>query len=427
MATVLLKNSFTTTSVPAGLSAGELAVNVFDRKLFVGNAVGGVVTLVDPNALVTSVNGATGAVQGVSTAVGGTGISVSGATGSVTITYNIQSQSNKAAPVAADLIQINDGSITNQPRNATIGTVLDIIAGDVAVSNTGASTYSGTLSSTKGGLGTNNSVGTNGQILVAQSTIEGDPIIPTLYVAKSLGTGTGISTTTGEGTLQINNTGVLSFNGSTGAVTGITAGGANTFTQLNTFSAGITSTTLYASAGVTFNSISSHTGLATFNGGLTANGATFSGLATFNGGLTANGATFSGNVNLQDKTISRVELLDYFERYVDLGDFTNKAAQIPIDLSTAQVFRTKLTVACTGLTLSNIPDNANANAVGFSLLFVGDGNARTMNWTIGSTGISWAAGTAPTYTSTANKVDIYSFLSTNGGSNWFGFVGGQNF
>ena len=178
---------------------------------------------------------------------------------------------------------------------------------------------------------------------------------------------------------------------------------------------------------MTFNSISSHTGLATFNGGLTANGATFSGLATFNGGLTANGATFSGNVNLQDKTISRVELLDYFERYVDLGDFTNKAAQIPIDLSTAQVFRTKLTVACTGLTLSNIPDNANANAVGFSLLFVGDGNARTMNWTIGSTGISWAAGTAPTYTSTANKVDIYSFLSTNGGSNWFGFVGGQNF
>ena len=461
MGKILVKNSFTAASVPAGLSAGELAVNVTDKKLFVGNAVGGVVTLVDANALVTSVNGATGAVQGVSTAVGGTGISVSGATGSVTITYNIQSQSNKAAPVAADLIQINDGSITNQPRNATIGTVLDIIAGDVAVSNTGASTYSGTLSSTKGGLGINNSAGTNGQILVAQSTSEGDPITPTAYVAKSLGTGTGISTTTGEGTLQINNTGVLSFNGSTGAVTGITAGGANTFTQLNTFSAGITSTTLYASAGVTFNSISSHTGLATFNGGLTANGATFSGLATFNGGLTANGATFSGlatfnrgltangatfsglatfsggltangatfsgNVNLQDKTISRVELLDYFERYVDLGDFTNKAAQIAIDLSTAQVFRTKLTVACTGLTLSNIPDNANANAVGFSVLFVGDGSARTMTWNIGSAGISWAAGTAPTYTSTANKVDIYSFLSTNGGSNWLGFVGGQNF
>ena len=36
-------------------------------------------------------------------------------------------------------------------------------------------------------------------------------------------------------------TGVSSFNGLTGAVTGITAGGINTFTQLNTFSAGISS------------------------------------------------------------------------------------------------------------------------------------------------------------------------------------------
>lgn len=65
MAKVLLKNSFTAASVPAGLSAGELAVNVTDRKLFVGNAVGGVVTLIDPNALVTSVNGATGAITDV--------------------------------------------------------------------------------------------------------------------------------------------------------------------------------------------------------------------------------------------------------------------------------------------------------------------------------------------------------------------------
>jgi len=62
MAKLLIKNSFTATSAPAGLSAGEIAVNVTDRKLFVGNAVGGVVTLIDPNALVTSVNGIPGAV-----------------------------------------------------------------------------------------------------------------------------------------------------------------------------------------------------------------------------------------------------------------------------------------------------------------------------------------------------------------------------
>ena len=62
MAKVITKNSFTPGSAPSGLSAGEIAVNVPDKKIFVGNAVGGVVTLHDQNAVVTSVNGATGAV-----------------------------------------------------------------------------------------------------------------------------------------------------------------------------------------------------------------------------------------------------------------------------------------------------------------------------------------------------------------------------
>jgi len=62
MAKILTKNSFTSGVTPSGLSAGELAVNVSDKKLFVGNAVGGVVTLHDQNNVVTSVNGATGGV-----------------------------------------------------------------------------------------------------------------------------------------------------------------------------------------------------------------------------------------------------------------------------------------------------------------------------------------------------------------------------
>jgi hypothetical protein len=137
--------------------------------------------------------------------------------------------------------------------------------------------------------------------------------------------------------------------------------------------------------------------------------------------------TVLSNVNLQDKTLSRVELLDYFERYSDLGDFTAKATQVAINLSTAQVFRMRITVACTGLNVTNVPDNGNANAVGFTFLLVGDGTGRTMNWTIGATAVTWAGGTAPTYTSTNNKTDVYSFLTRDGGTTWFGFVGGQNF
>ena len=62
MAKILTKNSFTTGVTPSGLSAGEMAVNVVDKKIFVGNAVGGVVTLHDQQNVVTSVNGITGPV-----------------------------------------------------------------------------------------------------------------------------------------------------------------------------------------------------------------------------------------------------------------------------------------------------------------------------------------------------------------------------
>jgi hypothetical protein len=65
MAKILTKNSFIAGSAPSGLSAGELAVNVIDKKLYVGNAVGGVVTLHDQQNVVTSVNGATGDITNV--------------------------------------------------------------------------------------------------------------------------------------------------------------------------------------------------------------------------------------------------------------------------------------------------------------------------------------------------------------------------
>lgn len=42
------------------------------------------------------------------------------------------------------------------------------------------------------------------------------------------------------------------------------------------------------------------------------------------------------------------------------------------------------------------------------------------------TGVKWAAATAPTLTSGSNKVDVFTFLTIDGGTTWYGFVGGQN-
>lgn len=79
MAKIKIKNSVTSGSVPAGLSFGEVAVNIPDKKIFVGNAVESTITLYDPNNHVLSFNGSTGAVSFVNYVA-----SVNGSTGAVT-------------------------------------------------------------------------------------------------------------------------------------------------------------------------------------------------------------------------------------------------------------------------------------------------------------------------------------------------------
>lgn len=93
MAKIITKHSTSSSSVPSGLTTGELAVNITDKELFVG-AVAGTVSLTG----VKTYNGVTGAVQGVSSANGFTGavtwgacsgLAISSSGGS--ITYGIAS------------------------------------------------------------------------------------------------------------------------------------------------------------------------------------------------------------------------------------------------------------------------------------------------------------------------------------------------
>jgi len=141
--------------------------------------------------------------------------------------------------------------------------------------------------------------------------------------------------------------------------------------------------------------------------------------------LTPSGGDVSMNANMgmNDKTLSRVEFLDYFER-LTTPNINAKNSTLTLDLSLSQVFSVSLNNAITTLTISNVPDNGNANAVGFTLILVADGTARSVTW---PANVKWPANTPPTLTSTNAKADIFSFISTDGGSNWYAFVGGQNF
>ena len=63
-------------------------------------------------------------------------------------------------------------------------------------------------------------------------------------------------------------------------------------------------------------------------------------------------------------------------------------------------------------------------------LIVNSATAGSITWQSGTTAygaIKWPSGTAPTLSTTANKLDVFSFLSTDWGTTWLGFNAGQNF
>lgn len=58
----------------------------------------------------------------------------------------------------------------------------------------------------------------------------------------------------------------------------------------------------------------------------------------------------------------------------------------------------------------------------FTLKVIQDSTARTITWP-GS--VDWASATAPTLTTTSGGVDVFCFITYDGGTNWYGFTAGQ--
>ena len=110
--------------------------------------------------------------------------------------------------------------------------------------------------------------------------------------------------------------------------------------------------------------------------------------------------------------------------------YTEKATSVSISsnsltlpLNSGNLFTCSLNANITTLTISNTPSSSGVSC-GFTLIFTADGTARTITW---PASVKWPANTAPTLTSTNNKKDVLSFLSTDNGTSWLGFVGGQNY
>ena len=98
---------------------------------------------------------------------------------------------------------------------------------------------------------------------------------------------------------------------------------------------------------------------------------------------------------------------------------TSSSNAATINLRDGNVFTHTLSENVT-YTFSNPAASGRASA--FILKVTQDSSARTITWP-GS--VDWAAATAPTLTTTSGGVDVFAFITMDGGTNYYGFTLGQ--
>jgi hypothetical protein len=137
------------------------------------------------------------------------------------------------------------------------------------------------------------------------------------------------------------------------------------------------------------------------------------------GYITAGANSFTGAQNLQDNELIRAKLRDYSE---SVSSPAITSGTLTLNLETSNIFTVSLNAAITTITITNVP--ASGSGASFTLIFTADGTPRSVTW---PAAIKWAGGTAPTITSAIGKADSFAFFSSDGGTSWQGYVGGQNF
>jgi hypothetical protein len=103
---------------------------------------------------------------------------------------------------------------------------------------------------------------------------------------------------------------------------------------------------------------------------------------------------------------------------------------VTLDLSKAQTFVLTVDEVIGYFVVTNVPSSS---ATTFTIQVVQDSTGYLVDIddfrTAGGASIPlyWPGGVAPTVTTTASKVDIYSFMTFDGGTTLYGVIGGQNF
>ena len=123
-------------------------------------------------------------------------------------------------------------------------------------------------------------------------------------------------------------------------------------------------------------------------------------------------------INMDDKTLEQPVLKDYGETAVT----ANSGTSYTIDLTEGNVFDITLTGDCT-FTFANPP--ASGTAGSFTLILTQDATgSRTVTW---PTAVEWLGDETPQLTATANFADIFTFLTLDAGTTWYGALSAVNY
>ena len=122
----------------------------------------------------------------------------------------------------------------------------------------------------------------------------------------------------------------------------------------------------------------------------------------------------------QSRNILSSTFQNYTETVNALG--TVPAGTIGIDLSNGNVVTA--TLPTSGTVTFTFTTGVTTNAVSFTLYLTNPASGTpTLAW---PASVKWPGGTTPTRTTTASKIDVWSFITTNNGTNWFGMLSRPN-
>lgn len=116
-----------------------------------------------------------------------------------------------------------------------------------------------------------------------------------------------------------------------------------------------------------------------------------------------------------DGTKANVQIDANFRETVNAIGSSGSSKTLAVSTGTVQ------TVANSASCTYTMPSSLTSGVgIAFTLI-VTNGGAFTATFT----GVKWAGAAAPTLTSGVGKIDIFTFLTIDGGTTWYGFVGGQ--